>query len=160
DDRMWDLTVLIRMLHLLVLAMVACMAFGQQTIAEYSGNGLSNTRPFTVQNDWEIQWSVSGDIFQVYIYDVAGDLVGVAANQSGAGEGTSFNARGGTYYLQVNAIGAWTVSVVQLQAGAGSQVSVPVTIEGDGMQNSRPFHVTGPWEIQWTANGDIFQVYI
>lgn len=28
------------------------------------------------------------------------------------------------------------------------------------MKNTRPFKVNGPWEIQWDASGDIFQIYL
>lgn len=74
---------------LLVLGVVvafAQLAFAQApVIADYSGNGLSNTRPFTAPSGWEIQWSASGDLFQVYVYDINGDLVDLAANQMGPG---------------------------------------------------------------------------
>lgn len=151
---------MIRPVIILSVAAIIGLAFGQQTVAEHTGNGLTNTRPFTVQDNWEIHWNASGDIFQVYIFDMEGDLIGVAANQTGPGAGTSFNARGGTYYLQVNAMGAWTVRVVQLPAQTGSVVSAPLGFDGVGTQNTKPFTLAGPWEIQWTANGDLFQVFI
>jgi hypothetical protein len=31
---------------------------------------------------------------------------------------------------------------------------------GNGMKNTRPFIVSGPWEIQWNAHGDIFQIFL
>lgn len=149
-----------RIVPLLLFVAAAGHALGQEIVAEFTGNGLSNTRPFTVRNGWEIQWSANGEIFQVYVFDLAGELVGVAANQMGPGSGTSFNARGGTYYLQVNAMGSWAVRVVQLPAGSASQVTATLELEGDGTQNTRPFNVAGPWEIRWTADGDLFQVYV
>ena len=83
-------------------------------VQEYEGNGVLNTRPFTVVRGWEIQWDASGDIFQLYLHDGAGDLIGVAANQMGPGRGASYQPRAGTYYLQVNALGRWTIRMVSI----------------------------------------------
>lgn len=81
-------------------------------LTQLSGNGAMNTRPFTAPGPWEIQWTARGDIFQIFVYDGSGDLIGVAANQAGPGSGQSYQPKRGTYYLQVNALGTWTVRVV------------------------------------------------
>ncbi|MEX2530048.1 MAG: hypothetical protein WD960_04680 [Gemmatimonadota bacterium] len=80
----------------------------------FSGSGGKNTRPFTVDARWEIQWDASGSIFQLYLYSADGSLIGVPANQQGPGKGTSYQPRGGRYYLQVNAIGDWEIKIVPL----------------------------------------------
>ena len=59
-------------------------------------------------------WDASGDIFQLYLYSESGDLVGVPANQQGPGKGSSFQPQAGSYYLQVNTDGDWTVTIVDL----------------------------------------------
>ncbi|TVL95961.1 MAG: hypothetical protein CV087_24030, partial [Candidatus Brocadia sp. WS118] len=88
--------------------------FSQDTIIKsFSGTGVQNTRPFLVENGWEIQWDAKGDIFQLFLYTSKGELVGVAANQQGPGKGASFQAKKGHYYLQVNAIDKWTINIVQ-----------------------------------------------
>jgi hypothetical protein len=84
-------------------------------LAELSGSGGRNTRPFTAPAAWEIQWNAQGQVFQIYVYSEVGELVGVAANQLGAGKGTSYQPRGGRYYLQVNATGSWTIRVVEVK---------------------------------------------
>jgi hypothetical protein len=38
--------------------------------------------------------------------------------------------------------------------------SVIAKYSGNGTQNTRPFEVNSPWEIQWDATGQIFQVYL
>ena len=48
---------------------------------------------------------------------------------------------------------------------AGSSSSSPsnnliAEYNGNGTQNTRPFEVDGPWEIQWNAKGQIFQLYL
>lgn len=83
-------------------------------VTSFTGSGAQTTRPFTVSDRWEIQWDASGDLFQIYLYGARGDIVGVAANQLGPGSGRAFQPGAGSYYLQMNAMGNWTVRVVQL----------------------------------------------
>lgn len=83
-------------------------------IAQYSGNGTQNTRPFNVNNPWEIQWDANGQIFQVYLYDGNGNLVDVAANQMEAGKGSYYSPKTGSFYLQVNAMGDWKIKIVKV----------------------------------------------
>ena len=42
-------------------------------------------------------------------------MVGIPANQQGSGKGTSFQAKAGKYYLQVNAIGTWSIKIVPVR---------------------------------------------
>jgi len=154
-----------------VIAFVSSSAFAQDSVVkEFSGSGGKNTRPFTVKDGWEIQWDAKGDIFQLFLYTANGDMVGVPANQQGSGKGSSYQAKGGQYYLQVNAIGNWAIKVVQI-GGQSSSVkedknkpkktsSEIATFSGSGGKNTRPFTTTGPWEIQWDAKGDIFQLFL
>ena len=78
------------------------------------GNGARTTRPFVVADDWEVQWIAKGDPFQVYLHDGEGTLIGLTASQPGAGSGSSYVRKGGRYYLQVNALGTWTLRIVQI----------------------------------------------
>ncbi|WP_114474501.1 hypothetical protein [Halanaerobium sp. DL-01] len=84
-------------------------------IAQYSGTGMKNTRPFEINNPWEIQWNATGEIFQIYLYDEHGNLVDIAANQMGAGKGSYYSPKTGTFYLEVNAMGDWEVKVVNVK---------------------------------------------
>ncbi len=154
-----------------IIAFVSGSAFAQDTVVrEFSGSGGKNTRPFTVKNGWEIHWDAKGDIFQLYLYTANGDMAGVPANQQGSGKGSSYQAKGGHYYLQVNALGNWAIKVVQTggQSSSGEEnkskskatSSEIATFSGSGGKNTRPFTTTGPWEIQWDAKGDIFQLYL
>lgn len=83
-------------------------------VEEWSGSGAMTTRPFTVGDGWEIQWTFSGDIFQIYLYDEQGNLEGVPANGQDGGEGSAYRPTGGTYYMEMNAIGSWTTRVVDV----------------------------------------------
>jgi hypothetical protein len=163
------LTTLIAMVG--IIAFVSGISFAQDTVVkEFSGSGGKNTRPFTVKDGWEIQWDAKGDIFQLFLYTANGDMEGVPANQQGSGKGSSYQAKGGSYYLQVNAIGNWAIKVVQTGGQSSSaeehkskskKYSTEIAaFSGSGGKNTRPFTTTGPWEIQWDAKGDIFQLFL
>jgi len=89
-------------------------------VQTFTGSGGQTTRPFTVSDRWEIEWDARGDIFQLYLYDADGGMEtpmgevprGVPANQMGPGTGSSYQSRGGSYYLQVNAMGDWKIDIL------------------------------------------------
>jgi hypothetical protein len=83
-------------------------------VTTFSGRGATNTRPFRASGPWEAQWNGSGPIFQIYLYSASGEMLSVLANQQG-GPGSSYYPTEGTYYLQVNTIGPWTVKIVPVQ---------------------------------------------
>lgn len=150
--------------------------FGGTVVAQdsvvqtFSGSGGRNTRPFEVKDGWEIQWDAKGGLFQLFLYTASGDVEGVPANQQGPGVGASYQAKGGQYYLQVNAIGSWTTKIVQTakptpdpsEADKRSQTpsSLIASFSGSGGRNTRPFAAPGPWDIQWDAKGSIFQLFL
>jgi len=84
-------------------------------VTQYSGSGMKTTRPFTVDSSWEIQWKVSGMIFQVYLQSEDGQMVDILANQQGEGEGSSYSPKSGTYYLEINAVGDWEIKIVEVE---------------------------------------------
>ncbi|MDI3548180.1 MAG: hypothetical protein PWR10_1832 [Halanaerobiales bacterium] len=84
-------------------------------VAEYSGNGMKNTRPFKVNGPWEIQWDAKGDIFQIFLFSGDGQLIDIAANQQGPGKGSYYSPKVGEYYLQVNALGNWEIKIVHVK---------------------------------------------
>lgn len=84
-----------------------------KTIIELSANGMKTTEPFTVDSSWKLKWDAEGSIFQAYLYNKNGNLVNVIANQQGAGKGSSYYPKAGEYYLQINAIGNWSLKVVK-----------------------------------------------
>ena len=159
---------LIQIVFLSLLLLFGTNVIAQENIVKnISGNGGKNTRPFTVEKGWEIQWDAKGDIFQIYLYNSDGAMLGVPANQQGSGKGNSYQAKGGTYYLQVNAIGNWNIKIVQIATSKDNDKPFSkndnenlVSFSGSGGKNTRPFTVEKGWEIQWDAKGDIFQIYL
>lgn len=147
-------------LAIVALSSMSYAASQDAVVQQYAGNGIQNTRPFTVSQGWEVQWDAAGDVFQLFLHTGSGDLVDVAANQMGAGSGASYFPMPGTYYLQINAIGPWSVQVVHVSTGPAQINAAPAVFQGNGTSNTRPFITPGPWEVQWDASGDVFQIFV
>jgi hypothetical protein len=154
---------------ILIWFLLMCLSIvtnAQSKIAEFSGNGGKNTRPFIVNGPWEISWNATGSIFQLYLYDMNGDLIGLPANQLNAGKGSSYQVEKGKFYLQVNAMGNWSISINNATQKSESstkldtQSDVIAEFSGNGGKNTRPFTVEKPWELFWDASGAIFQLYL
>jgi hypothetical protein len=54
-------------------------------------------------------------IFQVYLYDGEGNLVGVAANQTKPGKGSFYNPKKGTFYLTINTMSDWEIKIIVVE---------------------------------------------
>ena len=86
----------------------------ERVITTFTGSGAKNTRPFTTNGPWEIQWDAKGTIFQLFLLASDGTPIGVPGNQQGAGKGSSYQPQPGKYLLQVNAMGKWTIKIVEV----------------------------------------------
>ena len=87
-------------------------------IKSYSGNGTQTTRPFVVKTSWEMQWDTKAEdfmLFQVYLYDGDGNLVNIVANQTKPGKGSCYSPKGGTFYLNINAVADWEIKIVEVK---------------------------------------------
>ena len=94
----------------------ALAAETERTVFELAGNGTRNTRPFTVQERWEVRWDLKTDHFEVHLFTATGDRQGrlPIGRQDGPGQGATFRPDGGNFYLKIIAKGDWKISVVQL----------------------------------------------
>lgn len=71
----------------------------------FSGNGARKLEPFTIDEPANLKWTNDGDIFQ--IFDIENGLVINSDASSGEND-----MEPGTYTLDVNALGNWTIEVV------------------------------------------------
>ena len=85
-----------------------------QVIQKVSANGQRNLHPFTVKDKWEIQWESKGSLLSITIYKADGSVFDPGPMQNGPGSGSSYQPKGGDYYLGIGGTGEWTVTVVQL----------------------------------------------
>jgi hypothetical protein len=77
----------------------------------FSGTGIQTARPFTVSGPWEAKWSTTDKNISFYLYDQAGDIVGVFGL---ATSGTHYSAKGGTYYFMANSPASWEIKIVPI----------------------------------------------
>jgi len=99
---------------LIVLSPFRISAEDGQVVQQVSANGQRNLRPFTVKDKWEIQWDSKGSLLNISIFTTDGKIFDPGPMQQGPGRGSSFQPKGGDYYLAVSGTGEWTVTVVQL----------------------------------------------
>lgn len=99
---------------LYVATPIALLAETGAVLQEVSANGQRNLRPFTVKDKWEIQWDSKGTLLTITLFTADGKTSSIAASQDGPGSGSSYQPKGGEYFLQVTGTGAWTIKVVQL----------------------------------------------
>ena len=92
----------------------ALLAETGAVLQEVSANGQRNLRPFTVKDKWEIQWDSKGTLLTITLFTADGKTSSIAASQDGPGSGSSYQPKGGEYFLQVTGTGAWTIKMVQL----------------------------------------------
>ena len=92
---------------------------GDTIVKEFKGSNVHTTRPFTVQDEWEVQWDYIGtgnkigDIFQIFLDGEENRIL--IANQINTGKGSSYQAKGGKYHLIINATGKWKINIVQIK---------------------------------------------
>ena len=75
----------------------------------FKGSGWQNTRPFKVSTPWEVVWDSQKPI-TIVIYTADDQTAGVAGNENG--KGRSYQPKGGTFFLSIQTMDNWQVSVV------------------------------------------------
>jgi hypothetical protein len=120
----------------------------------FSGNGGKSLPPFTVQRGSTLYWRAGGDIFQLFSSGIAGGSV-----NSQAGSGWTYLATG-RYQYDVNAIGNWSIRVVEGKvvhpASVGSGL---VGYRGNGGMDLPPVKFGSARSVGWRASGGIFQLF-
>lgn len=79
-------------------------------IAEFDGEGGTETDEFTVAAGWEIHWETSGRRFAIAA-DGDEDLGSLVEHQ-GAGGGSTYPEGSGTFSLSITADGPWSLTIV------------------------------------------------
>ena len=103
-------------LGLCLLSPPLLFGYVENLVNEIEGKGSANTRPFTVSQNWEVQYEVkSGGLFAIALHDSQGNLISFLAKQIVEGSGRSFYPKGGTYYLNVTSSSDWTIKIVELR---------------------------------------------
>ena len=68
-----------------------------------------------LQHPWAIEWTNNGSFLAVSVFRPGSGLpVGIPVNTGEQGQDTSFVYESGTFYLTINALGGWTVRVIDV----------------------------------------------
>ena len=106
-----------------------------KAIADWSGSGMTTTRPFHADGPFEIEWDASG-FFQTMLDRVGGGET-IIANQIEGGPGSSYVPEGGDYYLKVSAMARWHARAVALPPGKAPE-SADLSQSGEESQADLP----------------------
>lgn len=98
--------------------------FAHDVIQQVTANGTRNLRPFTVNDNWEIQWDSKAGV-HIGVHQPDGKLVEEGGSSMKPGQGSSYHPRGGTYFLEITSLDDWTITVVQLETLADSPARTP-----------------------------------
>lgn len=80
-------------------------------VGEFSGDTDQTTKEFTVRGQWQVHWENKGDKFK---FAIRGERdLGTVVEQREPGSGVTNVVAAGTFYLEVNADGPWTVTITQ-----------------------------------------------
>ncbi|ULA62939.1 MAG: exported protein of unknown function [Nitrospira sp.] len=106
----------VALLCIALLSAAPSWAAEEHVIVTKSANGTRNTRPFTVQDRWELRWDAKGQKFAIYLFTADGERQGLLpiVTQDKPGADSSYYPKAGEYYLKIVSDGDWTVTVVQL----------------------------------------------
>lgn len=97
---------------IVTLLLLHSTVFADETIQTFSGSGLHDTRPFTTQGPWEIQWKAVKKI-NIYVNDENGLAVPVAMMQTG--KGSSYQPKAGQYSLTIQSMGPWKIRIISVK---------------------------------------------
>lgn len=99
-----------------LLFAATALAAEEPIVFSQAANGTRNTRPFTVQDRWELQWQATGEKLAIFLFTADGQPRGMLpiVTQSKPGSDRSYYPKGGGYYLKVVTDGDWTIRVVQV----------------------------------------------
>jgi hypothetical protein len=113
----------------ILLLLLSTSVLADAIIETFSGSGMHTTKSFSVDDEWEVQWTSDLDDFQIYLFRadgtgtgkklrIGGTALGITANPLYFGEGTSRQKKGGEYYFKINTRSNWNINVFQLSVTA------------------------------------------
>ena len=85
------------------------------SIAFFDGAGIQDTKSFKCGGDWEVEWYHDGDIFQIFLYSLNGEMIDKLANDNTPGRGSISYYKKGEYYLKINAVGNWKINIMPVE---------------------------------------------
>ena len=118
----------------------------------FVGFGSRYLPPFQVATPSTMLWKNTGEVFQTFSKGVD------AANVNSAARNGATYLAPGSYRVNVNAIGTWTIRIVPGAERPQSLGSGLVGFKGSGGRDLPPFTTRQAVQLRWTNTGSIFQI--
>jgi hypothetical protein len=119
---------------------------------QFVGFGSKSLPPFEVAAPSTMVWKNSGEVFQTFSKGTD------AANVNSAARNGATYLAPGSYRLNINAIGTWTIRIVPGAERPKSLGNGLVGFKGSGGRDLPPFTTRRVGELHWTNSGSIFQI--
>jgi tetratricopeptide (TPR) repeat protein len=95
-----------------IAATTQAQTSGYFEIFSFSGNGIKSSESFTINGSkFKIAYNCSGDLSQAFLYKENGDLENLIVNTVGSAYDETIFHGSGTYYIEANMIGDFTMVV-------------------------------------------------
>ena len=118
----------------------------------FVGFGSRYLPPFEVATPSTMVWKNTGEVFQTFSKGVD------AANVNSAARNGATYIAPGSYRLNINAIGSWTIRIVPGVERPQSLGGGRVGFKGSGGRDLPPFTTRQAVQLHWTNTGSIFQI--
>lgn len=100
-------------LFIVLISAAPSWAAEERVAFTQSANGSRYLRPFIVKDHWEARWNSTKEI-TIWKLNQDGQPLERLAHTNTAGDGATYQAKGGAFSLKIISQGDWTITVVQL----------------------------------------------
>ena len=120
-------------------------------IAEFQGATEHRTSDsFRCDGPWRLRWDFEGTALKVHIHSDASAPGAKPIQQAGSGSGSMSIEKGGTFWLDIQSVGSYRLTVESLQSGAATLPVFEGNLERKG---TSVFTAPRGWKFRCTAQG-------
>lgn len=119
------------------------------------GTGNTRTETFTVNGPWRLNWELEGTALKVFVHHAdTSQAVGKPISQALSGAGSMDFSKAGPYYLHIECVGSYHLSVEEL----GDASTLPVFTGGTERKGTAVFDAPEGWGFRAIGQGTVLKV--
>lgn len=142
--------------YLLLLWLLIAPALAAPVTTFEGGTGNTRTETFTVNGPWRLSWGLEGTALKVFVRHAdSSQAVGKPISQALSGSGSMDFSKPGPYYLYIECVGTYKLSVEELGGGAST---LPVFTGGTERKGTAVFQAPEGWGYRVTGQGTVLKV--
>lgn len=138
------------MRYLFAIVLLTGIAWATPVTTFEGGTANLTTERFTVNGPWKLSWDFQGTALKVSILTDKSAVNAKPIAQAGSGKGSMTIEKGGTFWLQVKAVGNYKLTVETLE---GASASLPVFEGGMERKGTSVFTAPEGWRYRFTSSG-------